>query len=134
MVFTQYELDYLASQPLGRLATLAPDGTLQNNPVTFFVDAEAGTIDIGGMRMGASRKFGNVRSHPQVSFVVDDLVSTDPWSPRCLEIRGDAEALEGVDPPAPGFAAQVIRIRPRRILSFGIDPEATGRGMTRRNA
>jgi hypothetical protein len=29
MAFTQAELDYLATQPLGRLATLAPDGTLQ---------------------------------------------------------------------------------------------------------
>jgi pyridoxamine 5'-phosphate oxidase family protein len=131
MTFTQPELDYLAAQPLGRLATLAPDGTMQNNPVAFFVDADAGTIDIGGHRMGTSRKFGNVRSHPQVAFVVDDLVSTDPWSPRCLEIRGRAEALEGVQPPARGFTSEVIRIHPQRILAFGIDPDAEG--MTRRS-
>jgi pyridoxamine 5'-phosphate oxidase family protein len=132
VTFTQHELDYLAGQPLGRLATLAPDGTLQNNPVTFFVDAEAGTIDIGGHRMGTSRKFGNVRAHPQVAFVVDDVVSRSPWQPRCLEIRGDAEALEDVEPPAPGFTREVIRIRPRRILSFGIDPDDPS--FSRRNA
>jgi pyridoxamine 5'-phosphate oxidase family protein len=131
MAFTQHELDYLASQPLGRLATLAPDCTMQNNPVAFFVNADDGTIDIGGHRMGTSRKFNNVRAHPQVAFVVDDLVSRQPWQPRCLEIRGDAEALEGVDPPAPGMTHEVIRIHPRRILAYGLDPDAEG--MTRRS-
>src|SRR5947199_121112 len=71
MTFTQIELEYLATQRLGRLATIAPDGYPQNNPVGFFVDAERGTIDIGGHRMGASRKFASVQANPRVSFVVD---------------------------------------------------------------
>jgi pyridoxamine 5'-phosphate oxidase family protein len=132
-VFTSAELDYLRSQRLARLATLAPDGTLQNNPVAFFVHASAGTIDIGGARIVKTRKFRNVQSHPQVALVIDDLASVDPWRPRCLEIRGRAEALPDADPPAAGFSSGVIRIHPERILSFGIDPDASGRGMAKRN-
>src|SRR5208282_1618587 len=93
-VFTQAELEYLASQPLGRLATAAAaSGMLQNNPVGFRVDEAAGTIDIGGWNMGASQKFRNVRANGRVAFVVDDLVSVQPWVVRGLEIRGHAEAL-----------------------------------------
>ena len=35
MTFTEPELGYLTSQILGRLATVAPDGAPQNNPVAF---------------------------------------------------------------------------------------------------
>ena len=118
MTFTPDELAYLATQRLGRLATMAPHGDLQNNPVSFHVNTD-GTIDIPGRQMGKSRKFRNVRTHPQVAFVVDDIVSVSPWQVRCLEIRGEAEALEDVDPPAPYFSREVIRIHPRRVISFG---------------
>ena len=119
MTFTDEELAYLRSQRLGRLATLAPGGDLQNNPVSFRVNAD-GTIDIPGRRMGASRKFRNVQTHPEVAFVVDDIASVTPWVVRCLEIRGTAQALTDVDPPAPYFSREVIRVRPRRIISIGI--------------
>ena len=133
MAFTEHELVYLRGQRLARLATLAPDGTLQNNPVAFFVHASRGTVDIGGMRISQTRKFRNVQGHAQVALVIDDLASVDPWSPRCLEIRGRAEAIPDADPPAPGFSRGVIRIHPERILSFGIEPTASGRGMSKRN-
>jgi pyridoxamine 5'-phosphate oxidase family protein len=120
MTFTPDELAYLATQRLGRLATMAPQGDLQNNPVSFHVNAD-GTIDIRGRQMGQTRKFRNVRTHPQVAFVVDDIVSVSPWQVRCLEIRGEAEALEDVDPPAPYFSREVIRIHPRRVISFGFE-------------
>lgn len=124
MTFTPEELAYLASQRLGRLATMAPGGDLQNNPVSFHVNLD-GTIDIPGRRMGATRKFRNVQSHPQVAFVVDDIASVTPWVVRCLEIRGEAEALTDVDPPAPYFSREVIRIHPRRIIGFGLADGAT---------
>jgi pyridoxamine 5'-phosphate oxidase family protein len=129
-VFTDHELDYLRGQRLARLATLAPDGTLQNNPVAFFVHASAGTVDVGGGRILRTRKFRNVQTHPQVALVIDDLASVDPWRPRCLEIRGRAEALPDAEPPARGFSRGVIRIHPETIFSFGIDPD--GQGMSRR--
>src|SRR5262245_52671621 len=101
MSFTDAELRYLDGQILGRLATVDAHGAPQNNPVSFFVNAQTGTIDIGGHRMGATRKYANVRRNPAVAFVVDDIVSLDPWTVRCLEIRGHAEALADQPPPRP---------------------------------
>jgi pyridoxamine 5'-phosphate oxidase family protein len=115
MSFTAAELAYLATQRLGRLATAQPDGTLQVSPVGFHYNSSLGTIDIGGWRMTASRKYRNVADNGRVAFVVDDLPSVHPWRVRCLEIRGVAEAVQ-----PPGGDA-VIRIHPRRIISFGID-------------
>jgi pyridoxamine 5'-phosphate oxidase family protein len=123
-VFTSDELDYLRGQRLARLATMAPDGTLQNNPVAFFVHASAGTVDVGGGRLLRTRKFRNVLTHPQVALVIDDLETIDPWRPRCLEIRGRAEALPDADPPARGFGPGVIRIHPEVVFSFGINADA----------
>ena len=46
---------------------------------------------------------------------MDDIASYDPWTVRCLEIRGDAEALpEG---------RRLIRIHPRRVVSWGISTQ-----------
>lgn len=120
--FTQAELDYLTAQPLGRLATAGPGRMLQNNPVGFRVDAAAGTIDIGGWNMGASQKFRNVRENGRVAFVVDDLVSVQPWTVRGLEVRGHAEALTGAEPPQSFMSSEIIRIHPERIFSWGIEP------------
>ncbi len=125
MSFTEAEREYLASMPLGRLATVAGDGVPQNNPVGFRLNDELGTIDIGGHAMGASRKFANVRQHPDVSFVVDDIRSTNPWSVRGVEIRGTAEALSGQEPAGPGYSPEIIRIHPRRVLSWGLGPDGT---------
>jgi pyridoxamine 5'-phosphate oxidase family protein len=122
-IFTERELEYLREQRLGRLATVRQDGTVQNNPVGFGYNAHLGTIDIAGRAMAASQKFRNVAGGSKVAFVVDDIASLDPWTVRCLEIRGDAEALtEPADSAAP-FGGPIIRVHPRRILSFGVDPD-----------
>lgn len=123
MSFTESELAYLASQRLGRLATVQPDGTLQNSPVGYRYNPETGTIDIRGYNMAASRKFRNVADSGRVAFVVDDIASVDPWRVRCLEIRGTAEALDAAAPAAGGIDSAVIRIHPARIISFGIDED-----------
>jgi pyridoxamine 5'-phosphate oxidase family protein len=125
MVFTQGELDYLRSQRLGRLATIAPDGTLQNNPVGFSVDEQAGVINIGGRNLGATRKFSNVAANGQVAFVVDDIASVNPWVVRCIEVRGTAEALTGQTPSSPYMSPEVIRIHPKRIISWGTGPDGS---------
>ena len=129
-VFTDAELGYLGTQRLGRLATLAPDGTLQNNPVGFEVDPANGVIDIRGRDLGNSRKFRNIAANGQVAFVVDDIASFDPWVVRCFEVRGTAEALTGQPPPNPYVTGEVIRIHPRRIISWGLG--ADGRQSSRR--
>jgi pyridoxamine 5'-phosphate oxidase family protein len=120
MELTEAQRAYLRTQYLGRLATVRPDGTPQNNPVGFRIDGE-GRILIGGYRMGGTRKFRNVKSNPAVAFVVDDLVSTNPWRPRMVEIRGRAEALEDVEPFTDGFSRQLIRITPEKVIAFGLE-------------
>lgn len=113
---------YLQSQRLGRLATVDRDGAPQNNPVGFRYNAELGSIDIGGLNMGASRKFRNLAGNPKVAFVVDDVASVQPWRVRCVEIRGRAEALRDQADQPPGLSAEIIRIYPERVISFGLNP------------
>ncbi len=121
MALTDAEIGYLQSQRLGRLATIQPDGSPQVKPVGFSYNAGLGTIDIHGFRMSASQKFRNVNRDGRAALVVDDIVSTQPWRVRFLEIRGNAEAIsvaaEGSDD------ASHIRIHPTRILSFGIEEQ-----------
>ncbi len=124
-MFTEPELEYLRSQRLGRLATEAPDGNLQNSPVGFGVDAEAGVILIGGRDLGNTRKFHNIAANGKAAFVVDDVVSVNPWTVRCFEVRGTAEALTGQEQSSSYMSPEVIRIHPRRIISWGLGPDGT---------
>jgi len=124
--FTTAELEYLRSQRLGRLATVDPTGAPQNNPVGFFLDESTGEFVIGGFSMANTRKFRNVRRNPTAALVVDDLASIDPWVVRGVEVRGPARALTDVDPPMPGMSRDIIRITPRWIASWGIEPGAEG--------
>jgi pyridoxamine 5'-phosphate oxidase family protein len=121
VIFTASELAYLATQRLGRLATAQPDGTLQVSPVGFHYNATTTTIDISGYHMAASRKFRNVADNGRVAFVVDDIASVQPWRVRCLEIRGHAEAIGAPADSSADLDGAIIRIYPRRIISFGID-------------
>lgn len=118
---TPEHIDYLAGQQLGRLATVRPDGTPQNNPVGFRYNPELGTIDIAGWNMGRSRKFRNLAHNDRVAFVVDDIASVQPWRVRCLEIRGTAEALTGVETYIGDGSGELIRIHPERVIAFGLD-------------
>jgi pyridoxamine 5'-phosphate oxidase family protein len=127
--FTAAEVEYLNSQPLGRLATVGPGGAPHVMPVGVFYDAETETIAIGSAAdMAASKKFRDVQRRPAIALVVDDLAAVDPWTPRGIEIRGQADprldggeevgTRLGADFP---FDAAWIRIRPTRILSWGIE-------------
>jgi pyridoxamine 5'-phosphate oxidase family protein len=122
--FTPEEIAYLQSQPLGRLATVGPKGDPHVVPVGFRYNPELDTIDIGGHGIGQSKKFRDVARSGRAAFVVDDLVSTDPWTPRMLTVRGRAEALPtGGREVMPFFAPELIRVFPERIVSFGINAE-----------
>lgn len=125
MHFSEPERSYLASQRLGRLATLGPDGAPQNKPVAFTCNGRDGTIDIGGRALGASRKFRNVQRDGRVSLVVDDVASK-PWHVRGVEIRGYAEALTDQGRSNESFSAEIIRIHPRRVVTWGLDPATAG--------
>jgi pyridoxamine 5'-phosphate oxidase family protein len=128
MTFKSHEIDFLQQADLGRLATIQPDGSPQNSPVGFTYNEALGTIDIAGFRMSKSQKFRNIARNDKVAFVVDDITSRDPWRVRCLEIRGTAEQAE--IPPSLGAAGDeldtaIIRVTPRRIISFGIDDQVS---------
>src|SRR5271169_2130511 len=125
MSFKPHEIEFIKAADFARLATIQPDGTLQNSPVGFTYNEDLGTVDIRGYRMSKSRKFRNVASNNTVALVIDDIVSRDPWRVRCLEIRGTAEQAESgekrTEPNGDGIDTAIIRITPRRIISFGID-------------
>jgi pyridoxamine 5'-phosphate oxidase family protein len=125
MTLTGSEQAYLAAQRWGRLATVTPDGSPQNKPVGFTYNRDLGTIDIYGLNMERSQKFRNVQADPRVAFVVDDAVGPPPEGMRFLEIRGLAETTSGDSPP--GHASgQIIRIRPRRVIGWNVDPDQPG--------
>ena len=117
--FSPEERAWLASQRLGRLATVSPTGVVGNAPVTFFVRPDD-TIDIGGMHMGDTKKFRNVQAGSRVAFVVDIVDTSEGWHPIYLEIRGTAQALSGVDPPGDGFSPEIIKIHPDWVRSFNL--------------
>ena len=121
--FTPSEIDYLTSQGLARLATVGPDGQPHVVPVTFAFNADADTIDIGGTDFGATKKWRDARQNPRVTFLLDD-VRPDPRRARAIEVRGRAEALASgggtINPRFPNFAEEFLRIRPTRILSWGL--------------
>ncbi|WP_034485290.1 PPOX class F420-dependent oxidoreductase [Actinomadura oligospora] len=128
--FSESERAYLATQRLGRLATVAPDGTPSVRPVGFRLN-EDGTIDIGGPDNAASFKYRNAKAHPAVSFLVDDMTSPDdpdavrPGWGRGVEIRGRAEPIKGEMHIGKGFFSDdLIRIHPTRVVSWHIDPDA----------
>jgi pyridoxamine 5'-phosphate oxidase family protein len=91
MSFKPHEIEFMKAADLARLATIQPDGTLQNSPVGFSYNEALGTVDIHGYRMSKSRKFRNLRAEPN-----GDEIDT-----------------------------AIIRITPRRIISFGIDDTET---------
>jgi pyridoxamine 5'-phosphate oxidase family protein len=120
-VFTDEEIEYLKNQLLGRLATGGPDGQPHVVPVSFRYNAELDTIDVGGHDFVRRKKYQDVQRNPRVAFLVDDLASVNPWRPRGIEVRGEAEVLtSGGEALGPGFAPDMFRIRPRRIVSWGI--------------
>lgn len=119
---TNAQIEYLASQRLGRIATAGADRKPHVVPTSFRYNRDLGTIDVGGLHVATTKKYRDVQANPWAAIVVDDLVSTDPWTPRMLEIRGRAEAVAtGGTHLGPGFGEAFIRLYPDKINSFGID-------------
>jgi pyridoxamine 5'-phosphate oxidase family protein len=127
--FTEKEIEYLRGQPLGRLAT-ARGSAPHIAPVGFRLDAEAGTIDIGGHGMSASKKWRDLQANAKVAFAVDDLASVNPWTPRGILIRGRAVLHDegGEQHFGDGWDAAWLNIVPQRIISWGIEAPAFSPG------
>ena len=90
-VFTDKELDYLAGQRLGRIATVGADGQPHVVPTSFRYNAEHDAIDVGGLRMSTTKKLRDVQRTGRASIVIDDVLP--PWQPRMIEIRGTAAVI-----------------------------------------
>lgn len=128
-IFTNAELEYLRSQRLGRLATVGPDGQPHVVPVGVHYNPELDTIDIGGHDFARRKKYRDIQRNPRVALVVDDLASISPWIVRGVEIRGEAEVMEsGGETLGPGFDPEMFRIRPARVVSWGLAEERAGGG------
>ncbi|CAM4492075.1 PPOX class F420-dependent oxidoreductase [Nocardia ninae] len=127
MIFTDVERAYLSGQGLARLATVSPSGAPQLVPLAFRLNPDD-TIDIGGPNHAATQRYRNILQNPKVSLLIDDMTPDEPgavkpgWG-RGVEIRGVVETLTLDSPPvAEWFSNDVIRIHPRRIKSWHIDP------------
>ena len=138
-IFSPAEVDYLTTQPLGRLATVGKDGRPHVVPVGVFLDPDSETLVIGSAAdMVASKKFRDARVNPDVAVVVDDLVTVEPWAPRGIEIRGRAEVhLDGGAEVGKRLRAgfpfheAYLEIHPRRIITWSIDTDSfTARDVT----
>jgi pyridoxamine 5'-phosphate oxidase family protein len=129
-VFTDKELDYLAGQRLGRIATVGADGQPHVVPTSFRHNPDHDAIEVGGLRMSQTKKVRDVQRTGRASIVVDDVLP--PWSPRMIEIRGTAEVIaSGGKALSDNFEDTIVRITPVRIIAFGIDSE--DRGMNARS-
>jgi len=128
MTLTEAEQRFLAAQDHGRLATIARDGTPQVKPVGFSYNPRLGTIDIAGMNMARSAKYKNVQANQNVAFVADDVPAPGDGAAgvRFLEIRGAAETVTGPPDETGHLAPEIIRIHPRRLLAYNIDPDRPG--------
>jgi pyridoxamine 5'-phosphate oxidase family protein len=122
--FAQDETEYLGSQPLARLATVSLDDQPDVVPVAFEFDGTY--FYVGGLKLTATRKFRNISSGNQkVALLVDDLLSTNPWTPRGLRIYGIADLIERTGRLGAG---QYVRIMPTVSWSWNLAGRAPGSG------
>ena len=112
------------SQPLARIATVGPDGQPDVAPVGFEFDGTY--LYVGGRAPERTRKFLNVKAgQAKVALVVDDLVSTDPWTPRGLRVYGSADLIEREGMFGPGA---YMRITPEISWSWNLAGQPYGSG------
>ena len=77
MSFKPHEIEFMKTADLARLATIQPDGTLQNSPVGFTFNEDLGTIDIHGYRMSNDTAIIRITPRRIISFGIDDT-ETEP--------------------------------------------------------
>ena len=116
-IFTNAEIEYLNSQPLMRFATSSASGRPYIAPVVFEVEGD--DIVTAGFDITHTVRYRNLQTNPQVSVVIDDLASMNPWSPRGIKIIGSA-VIELKD-DAPRF-----RITADVIISWAINDTTPG--------
>ncbi|HEY1623858.1 MAG TPA: PPOX class F420-dependent oxidoreductase [Streptosporangiaceae bacterium] len=122
MSFTAEEVAYIRSQGLVRVATAAADGQPDVVPTGYEFDGTH--FYIGGFDTTNTRRTRNVQAgNDKVAFVIDDIVSADPYTPRFLRVYGTAELVDRDSQP-------ILKITPVISWSFNLDgrPLAESRG------
>lgn len=109
--FTEAEATYLAENFIGRVATASREGQPHVVPVNYRFNGT--TIVFGGMNLVSSLKYRHLMSNDRVAFVVDDVVSVNPWRARGIEVRGRAE-------PVTVKGVSMVMIIPLNIRSWGL--------------
>jgi len=115
-LLSEKEVEYINSQRLARIGTASKTGVPDVAPVGFDFDGEY--FYVGGLHLTRTHKYKNVVQNPQVSLVIDDLKSIEPWQPRFVKIYGTADLVT-----RNGYVGQAeyIRIKPQRKISWGLD-------------
>ncbi len=111
-VFTEAEREYLTKQPLMRFATASPQGRPDVAPVVFGLEGDA--IVTSGFDVTRTVRYRNIQVNPLATVVIDDLATTDPWTPRGIKVIGDATIEQAGGSPR-------FRITARVIISWGIN-------------
>jgi PPOX class F420-dependent enzyme/OxyR family protein len=123
-VFTDAELAYLLEPKLAHLATAGADGQPHITPVTYHYNEDEDAIDVGGVSFGRTKKFRDAVANPKVTILLDDVLS-NPRRARALEVRGTAEVHRtgggAINPRFPNFDPAFLRIRPTRVVSWGLE-------------
>ena len=114
--FSEKESKYLKEQRLGRIATVSPDTQPHVVPVAFEFDGSH--FYFGGWNLEKSLKFRNILQNNKVAFVVDNLVSVDPWRVSGVEIKGIAEINKR-------DGNEYVKITPLRKSSWGLEGKET---------
>lgn len=115
--FTPAEMEYLRNQPLMRFASASPSGRPDVAPVVFELDGD--DIVTSGFDIQKTVRYKNVRANPRATVVIDDLASTNPWSPRGIKIIGSC-AVESHG------GGERFRITPEVIISWAINDTTPG--------
>jgi pyridoxamine 5'-phosphate oxidase family protein len=104
MSFTDEGIAYIKSQPLARVATVAPNGQPDIAALGFEFDGTH--FYIGGFKPTNTRRSNNVwNGNHQVALVIDDLKTIQPWTPRFIRVYGTAELVDRA-------GQQILKITP----------------------
>ena len=129
-VFSEAEIAYLESKTMGRLATIGADGRPHLVPLTYRFNADEDAIDIGGIDFANSKKWRDILGNPYVAFLVDDAsaaahaiasahLHAEPIGAEHAHFSGG----ESINPRFPNFKPEFVRVRPHRIISWGLETE-----------
>jgi pyridoxamine 5'-phosphate oxidase family protein len=121
-VFTDNELAKLRSGTLARIATVGADGQPHVVPLTYTLNEAEDAIDVGGFGFGSSKKWRDAVRNQKVTFLLDESGGGTAYG---IELRCTAELHETggehINPRFDGFDPQFLRLRPHRIVTWGVE-------------